>query len=394
MRNPIVTMKQDMPVVRVISGQASWLPAPILKDVRNLFRFVVPLALIFFAKTVFPAERTPAELYQSACAACHGGNGAGRPQIEVGFDLEIPDFRECSFASREPDGDWFAVVHAGGPVRAFDRRMPAFGEALTDEQINMILQHVRTFCTNDNWPRGDLNLPKALFTEKAFPEDEAIVITTINAQGKGAVLSKFVYEKRFGPRSQVEISVPIGLIEQSEGGWDAGIGDIALGLKHNFYHNFDTGTIVSVGAETILPTGDKDNGFGKGSTVFEPFLTYGQILPADSFIQLHAFAEFPFKKGLENEVAIRAAFGRTWSSGRFGRSWTPILEVMAARELTSGADIDWDLVPEVQFSLNQRQHILANIGVRIPINNSSERDMQILFYILWDWFDGDFFDGW
>jgi len=361
----------------------------------NTYRVILPVFLGLFVESAYPVEKSPSDLYQSACSACHGENGSGRSRSEVGFDLELPDFRDCSFASREPDGDWFAVIHEGGPVRAFDRRMPALGEALSDEEIVLILQHVRTFCTNDNWPRGDLNLPKALFTEKAFPEDEAIVTSTINTEGDGFISSKFVYEKRFGPRSQIEVSVPVSIIEQTgTGDWSAGIGDVALGLKHNFYHDFNAGSIMSVGAETILPTGDEDDGFGKGSVVFEPFLTFGQILPSDSFVQVHAFAEFPFKQGLDDEVAVRAAFGRTWTTGRFGRSWTPIIEVLAARELVSGADLDWDLVPEIQFSLNQRQHILVNVGIRIPVSNSGDRDTQILMYILWDWFDGGFFEGW
>src|SRR5687768_15108180 len=77
-------------------------------------------------------------LYESACAACHGVDGRGQAQSTVGFDTPIPDFTDCSFASPEADADWMAVMHDGGPVRAFDRRMPAFGDALTDAQLQQI----------------------------------------------------------------------------------------------------------------------------------------------------------------------------------------------------------------------------------------------------------------
>ena len=70
------------------------------------------------------------ELYTHACAACHGDDGAGRSIEDVGFDTPLPDFTDCEFASREPDPDWYAVIHQGGTVRAFDRMMPAFGTAL------------------------------------------------------------------------------------------------------------------------------------------------------------------------------------------------------------------------------------------------------------------------
>ena len=70
----------------------------------------------------------------------------------------------------EPAADWLAVAHAGGPVRGFDRRMPAFGEALTEAEILRTLEHIYRFCDNDDWPRGELNLPRALVTERRFPK--------------------------------------------------------------------------------------------------------------------------------------------------------------------------------------------------------------------------------
>ena len=123
--------------------------------------------------------RSGAELYRSACAACHGADGRGSQPAAVGFSTPLPDFTDCSFATREPDADWFAIAHDGGPVRAFDRRMPAFGEALTDAELAAIVEHIRDFCGEPRWPRGELNLPRPLVTEKAFPEDEAVLTTTV-----------------------------------------------------------------------------------------------------------------------------------------------------------------------------------------------------------------------
>jgi hypothetical protein len=54
----------------------------------------------------------------------------------------------------------------------------------------------------------------------------------------------------------------------------------------------------------------------------------------------------------------------------------------------------WDIVPQMQFSLNTRQHLLMNIGVRTPLNARSGRKTQVLVYFLWDWFDGGLFSGW
>ncbi len=340
-------------------------------------------------------DTSAAVLYQANCAACHGPDGRGQPASQVGFDVPLPDFSQCNFASREPDGDWFAVIHDGGPVRGFDEMMPAFGDALSDEQIQQVLEHVRTFCGEDAWPRGELNLPRPLVTEKAYPEDEAVITTTVAAEGPGAVMNEFLYEKRLGARSQIEISLPIGLIDTGEPAtWEAGVGDLAVGFKHALFHSLASGSIFSLGGEVVLPTGDEARGFGKGTTVLEPFLAFGQFLPAESFLQLQALGEFPVDRDVQDEIAIRAALGRTWTAGRFGRAWTPMVEILAGRELESGAETNWDLLPQIQVTLNTRQHIMANLGVRLPLTNAETRDAEVLFYLLWDWFDGGFFDGW
>ena len=70
------------------------------------------------------------ELYQNTCAACHGPDGRGVEASRLG--LATPDFTDCSFATPEPDVDWLAVTHGGGPARGFDPRMPAFGAGLSD----------------------------------------------------------------------------------------------------------------------------------------------------------------------------------------------------------------------------------------------------------------------
>jgi hypothetical protein len=70
-------------------------------------------------------------------------------------------------------------------VRGFSEEMPAFGEALTEEELGRVIAYVQTFCTDRSWPRGELNLPRAFFTEKAFPEDEAVSTLTVAALEPG-----------------------------------------------------------------------------------------------------------------------------------------------------------------------------------------------------------------
>jgi len=350
-------------------------------------------------QSVMQTGGTGEELYRSACSSCHGVDGRGAPQHRVGFDLPVPDFTDCNFASREPDTDWTAITHQGGPARGFSEIMPAFGRALGLEEIGLTLAHVRSFCGNSDWPPGELNLPRLLVTEKAYPEDEAVYTLALDVEGQGAVSNKVVYEKRFGARNQFELVVPFGWEEQGsigeEGNWRGGIGDIAVGVKRAFFHNARTGTIFSATGEFVLPTGDSEKGFGKGTAVFEPFVSFGQILPSEFFFQSQIGFEFPFDtEQAEREGFWRFGMGRTFTEGRFGRSWSPMFEFLGARELVEDEKIQWDFVPQMQVTLNQRQHIMLNVGVRLPVTDSGVRDTQLLFYLLWDWFDGGLFSGW
>ena len=110
---------------------------------------------------------------------------------------------------------------------------------------------------------------------------------------------------------------------------------------------------------------------------------------------MQALLEFPAESGFEDEAAVRAALGRTWTTGGpFGRAWTPMIEVLGSRALDGGADIEWDVVPQFQVTLNTRQHVMANFGFRIPTKDEPGRGTQFVFYLLWDWFDGGVLEGW
>lgn len=345
-------------------------------------------------------DMSGAELYRSSCATCHGMDGTGAERSFVAFEEPLPDFTDCRFAPREPDADWVAVAHEGGPARGFSRMMPAFGELLGPEQLQRVMDYIRRMCGSDDWPRGELNLPRALLTEKAFPEDEWVFETNTPLEGeRGAVLNTLVYEKRFGARTQIEVLAPFGFRERAgEGGgassWVGGLGDVTLGVKHALFHSLSSGSIVSVAGEVKLPTGKEEDGFGNGHTVWEGFVSYGQILPGDGFLQLQGIVEVPAASEAANEGVARAALGRTFTRGRWGRAWSPMVEVQTARELVSGEGWSWDLVPQLQVTLNTRQHVQMNVGVLLPLTDADTRNAGLYFYLLWDWFDGGFFEGW
>jgi mono/diheme cytochrome c family protein len=338
------------------------------------------------------------KIYREACAACHGPDGKGVSQSLVGFTQPIRDFTDCRSTAREPESDWTAVVRFGGTARGFSELMPAFGEALKPEDLAAVVSYLRTFCPDRTWPRGELNLPRAQFTEKAFPEDEAVLTGAVDTTGHGLISNAILYEQRFGTRNQVELAVPFGWRRAPDTtgalAWSSNLGDASVGLKRLLYHH-ESGSILSATAELIAPTGDQAQGFGKGTFVFEPFVSFGQLFAADVFLQAQAGLEIPFRSSkAENEGYFHLALGKSFDTGRYGRTWSPMIELLAVRELAAGAKIDLDVVPQFQVTLSKRKHIMANIGIRLPVNNTAGRTSQVVFYLIWDWFDGTLFEGW
>jgi mono/diheme cytochrome c family protein len=333
-------------------------------------------------------------LYQSACANCHGVDGRGVEPSLLAFVEEMPDFTDCHFAAREPDVDWIAVAHEGGPIRGFSEMMPAFRGALTVEQLGRVTGYIRTLCTDPNWPAGELNLPRPLIAEKAYPEDEWVIEAGVALEGDGSIDGAYVYEQRFGPRSQWEVVIPYGWKKGTGGDWVSAPGDLVLGLKHAGYHDKVAGRILSFGGEIVLPTGDETKGLGADGVKTEIFSSFGQTLASDAFVQAQVGFEVPLYEGGENRTFGRVVLGRTFTSGPWGRSFTPMIELAAKRDLESGTATKLDVVPQFQFSLNQRQHVLGNIGLLIPASNTEGRGVRFLAYVLLDWFDGGVFEGW
>ena len=338
-------------------------------------------------------EEAGHDIYQAACVTCHGPDGKGSPRTTVGFDVALPDFTDCAFATAEADVDWHAVVHEGGRIRGLDRHMPAFGDALTADQIEAVVGYVRHFCADLGWPRGDLNFPRAFFTEKAFPENEVVYTSVVTGGDEKSVGNEIVYERRFGARYQIEAVIPVDSVRQ-DGQWHTGLGDVAFALRRTLVANLPSGTIAAAGAEVAFPTGDDAAGLGNGHHVFEPFAMFGQALPRNAFLQAHGGIEIPWKEPeAAKEAYLRSAIGFTYMTDRgFGRSWSPQVEVLWARPF--GSESEWDVVPQLQVTLSKIQHVVIAGGVRIPVDAHGERGTAIVSYLLWDWFDGPFTSFW
>jgi len=272
--------------------------------------------------------------------------------------------------------------------------MPSFAEELTPEQIDAVVKHLRTLCRDAAWPRGELNLPRPFATEKAFPESETVLTMAVAAHGAPDVESELVYERRFGVHDQLELSIPFAAVHDEAGTVARGVGDVGIGIKHVLFAGKTS--IFSAQGELKVPTGNSDKGLGAGTAAFEAFGAFGQMLPSDMFVQAQLGTEQP----VSTDKAPRAMFARV-AVGKslheelgLGRMWTPMFELVSDRDFEDGAKTNLDVLPQFQVTLNRRQHVRVNLGVQIPVTNTSGRSKQIVFYFLWDWFDGGLLDGW
>ena len=353
---------------------------------------------IVLGQTQVSDQTSGRDIFRATCLACHGTEGRGAPDATRGFEkpATFPDFTACSGTTPEPNRDWSAIIHNGGPARGFSEIMPSFREALASDQIEKVVGYLRGLCRESSWPRGELNLPRALVTEKAFPESEAAVDAAIDTKSPRNVTSRLIYERRFGVRNQIEVTVPFTFQTPGVGSRFGGVGDMALGFKRVLASSLRTGSIFSLTGEVTLPTGNVARGMGKGVTILESFASFGQLLPRNSFLQMQGGVELPTHTGGANKAVYwRTALGKTFAVDQgHGRLWTPMAEFLADRELAPGEPINWDVVPQFQVTLSRRQHVRADFGVRIPVNNTAGRSPALMFYLLWDWFDGGLRDGW
>lgn len=337
-------------------------------------------------------------IWKGGCAACHGVDGKGAPEEYTVFVRPDtwPDFTKCDQTTPEPDSSYKAVIQHGGRGLGFSQIMPAFGDHLTERQIDDVIAYLRGFCKNEHhYPLGVLNLPRAIVTEKAFPEDELVISTAANVSGPGSWTTDVIHEQTFAGKNQLEVDVPVNYAHL-DGGWTSGVGDITVGMKRVLFSSEPKGAIVSVQGGVLLPTGDSQRGFGAGTTQFEPFAAYDQLLGNRTYVQLQLGADLPVDASVSpRSLFFRSAVGHSMAPDHgLGRLFSPMVEFTSVRDFVPGAATEWDVLPEMQVTVSRRQHIRAAVGYRKPFTDVSGRAPQVDFYVLWDWAEGHFWEGW
>jgi hypothetical protein len=339
----------------------------------------IVIAIVFAPRAAIAQLPGSAQaLYATACARCHADDGSGRVATPTVRTAPM-DFTDCAVATPEPDADWELVIANGGPAAGLSSEMPAFGEALSPALITELVQHLRGFCTEPRWPIGNLNFPLALFTEKAFPENEFLVRPVVSDPDDGPVTVRLrtVYERRLGRRGHGEISIPV-TSAVDEDGRSTGLGDISVSGKY-VVHADNRGTrILTTGLEVAFPSGSESRNLGSGTTVFEPFLAAATLV-VGTYVQ--------------GQVKLELPAGEPWSAKELvynlylGRDLQPTPSTWTFGVELNGVDEQLALTPQVRKPLTRTGALAAAFGVRIPIVHRADQTTQYAGYLLWEYLD-------
>jgi len=297
-------------------------------------------------------------LYSAWCSRCHGADARGTPAASVRTDVPPADLASCSVNTAETEDQWVGVVTRGGSAFGLSLDMPAYAEAGTPEQIRMVVRYVRSLCRERGWPPGELNFPRGFLIEKAYPENEVIVV----AQGRRQV---FILERRAGRRLQFEAAVEA-------------FDHATAAIKYNVWHSLERRALASVGLEASPPLGRRDR------WELEPFVAFGFERP-DFIVQGEALAGWEEAEGVAGG-SVRLGVGRDMD--RF----VPMVE--AGWDWARGSPGILTVHPQTWIRLSRLGHVAGSVGAAIPVNGPERGQVTLTAFLLWDFGDGPLLKGW
>ena len=354
--------------------------------------------LLAWTGTAAPAQTNiletlpAAEVYRQACAACHGPDGRGYPGGEwrkrTALKVPPPDFTDPKFSSREPLADWITVIREGGPSRGLSSQMPAYGPVLSEHKIRELAMFIKTLGHDPRYPQGELNFLRALITAKAFPEDEFILIFRHDRlhtaeDGSYRVLPTVYYAHRFGPDGQFEIKAT----PEIEPGTTRTPWELELGLKWSLIHDLHRLWILTIGAETVIPIRSED------PVQIAPYVAVGKALGDRFTLQTSAHLMLSTRP---TEAPSRVRFSAIlhWLPTDSPRGLFPGLEVFLQRDLRAGRSFQVWLAPQLRITLTRRGHLALTVGPVWELTHTQEIRYRIHAFLLWEYVDGPFWEGW
>ncbi len=108
-------------------------------------RYPAMLAALLLALPA-AASDTGADLYRAYCSQCHGVDGTGNGINASHMAVQPRNHTDRGEMSARTDEELVKVIRLGGKSINKSVLMPAWGHNLSDAQINLLVDHLRTLC--------------------------------------------------------------------------------------------------------------------------------------------------------------------------------------------------------------------------------------------------------
>lgn len=117
-----------------------------MKTVLGTMILVLSLAPPSFAQEAVDG----AELYGLYCAQCHGVNGNGKGVNAAHMSVQPRSHIDREEMMSRSDEELFKVIEQGGKSIDKSNLMPAWGDNLSDNEINELVAYLRRLCCEEN----------------------------------------------------------------------------------------------------------------------------------------------------------------------------------------------------------------------------------------------------
>jgi mono/diheme cytochrome c family protein len=346
-------------------------------------RLLVAL-LVLHAAAALARERDRAvgrAVYAARCASCHGATGKP-PEDGRG----LPDFTDCH-ESTGPSADWEGLVRKGGPFLGMSGEMPAFGGALSDDEIADVVSYIQSLCPDPRYPPADLNFADPLFVSNAFPEDENILVTSYESRRHADEgRAELFLQKRIGARGQLGVMVPAGVDDGELRSRQAGVGDVRVAYRHALWVAQKWHSLAAAGVELGTPTGSRRHGIGQGTFVGAADLFSGHGL-GPIVVQTNVRAELPVDPHRAPRQ-MRYRFAVQYPLGPYARDPVPAVEFEQTQAIASDAHTATLLAPTFILPLSRRGHVALGVGAQFPVAGSRPFDARAALELYWVYAEG------
>ena len=240
--------------------------------------------------------------------------------------------------------------------------------AVATTQIEQASSYIRSSAADRAWPRGELNLPRALVTEKAFPENEA-VLTTTTAAGDVATVEQRAALRAAARRAQPVRDGRAGCGQRRRRRLAARPRRRRRGGQARALPQPRTGTHPERRGGGVAADRQGERGARQRRDGLRAVRGVRPDPAADGFLQLQAGLELPTDSKAGNEAFWRAALGKTF--------WKPVRTVVVAdargpRRAASSSAARHAVGRRAADAGHPQQAAArhVNVGVRMPLTDA------------------------